>query len=109
MVKAAIGFQSLLFLVIFITWAAWASRGALPDSLIRPSVLFGPSILLTAASLLGMARGRTYGWALGLLGCMVTCAVFAVYAGALTVFPLGMIGVLMLRGVRDFFTRSRRV
>lgn len=107
-VKIAIGLQALLLLVIMVTWAAWASRAALPSSLVRPSIIFGPSLVLCAASLLGMARGRTYGWALGLLGSLVTCAVFAVFAGALTVFPLGMIGVLMLRGIRDFFTRDRR-
>lgn len=104
--KVAIGLQAFLLLVIVVVWAAWASWGRPSSSLIFSSVVFGPSIILCTASVIGMARGKMYGWIAGLVGSLVTCVAFAVFATALTVFPLGMIGVLMLRSIREFFSRN---
>jgi len=106
MVKAAIGLQALQFVVIAVPWAAGAAWGRLPNSLIVSSVIFGPSLIFCAASVVGMVRKKMYGWILALVIDLLTCAPLAFFARPLVVFPLGMIGVLMLRGVREFYARN---
>ena len=100
--------QTLVAFICLCVWGAWAGWGVFPTSLILSSIIFGPFLIVSTISTLGLWRGKSYGWFTGvfgngLIGLMLFFIAHPLYFCAL---PLVVFALLLTSKVRKFYLPS---
>lgn len=86
-------------------WGTWATWGVLPNSLIMSSAVFGIPLILAVVSLIGLWRGKMFGWVTGVVANSIL-AIFFLKGGLLCLIPGAMVAFLISGPVRGFYVRN---
>jgi hypothetical protein len=97
--------QTLVAFTCLSVRGAFACWGVFPNSLILSSIMFGPFLIVSIISTLGLWRGKTYGWFTGVFGDGVICLMlfFVAHPWYFSALPLAVIALLLISKVRKFF------
>jgi hypothetical protein len=104
--KVAIGLQASVCVIVLGVWLMWASWGVFPNSLVLSSLIFLPGLGLCVVAVLGLTKGKMYGWVTGVLGNSVSSAALFVFAGPFGFLPAALVVYLLVPGVRNFYLRN---
>jgi hypothetical protein len=86
-------------------WIVWATWGVFPNSLVMSTAVFGVPMILAVASLIGLWRGKMFGWVTGIVAnCILV--IFFPWGGLLCVIPAAMVVLLLSGPVRGFYVRN---
>ncbi len=104
--KVATGLQGLVGVVILVFWAIWSAWGKFPYSLIVPSVVFLPALVLCILGVVGLWKGKMFGWVIALLGNGASAAALLFFAGPFAVLPAAVLAYLLVPSVRGYYVRD---
>ncbi len=105
-VGISIGLQCLAAFIVLATWAAWTTWGVFPFSLLFSGVVFFPTLLLFVASLIGLLKGKMFGWVIGILGNAFFAIILFMTARLFSLLPITVLAYLLLPGVRNYYLRN---
>jgi hypothetical protein len=97
--------QTIVTFICFWVWGAWAIWGVFPNSIFLSSIIFGPFLIVSMISTLGLWRGNRYGWFVGVFGDGLICLMLFFIAHPLyfCVLPLVVIALLLTSKVKKFY------
>lgn len=104
--KVAAGLQALVGILVLFIWAAWATWGRLPSSLLLSSIIFFPALGLCIVAGFGLWKGKMFGWVMGIVGNGASAAVLLFFAGPFSILPVALLAYLLFPNVRDFYMRN---
>lgn len=104
--RVATGLQGLVGSVVLVFWAIWSAWGVFPNSLFASGIFFFPALALCSVAVIGLSKGRMYGWVMGLLGNAAAAAVLLFSGGLFGILPAAVLICLLLPNVRDFYVRD---
>ncbi len=102
----ATGLQVLVAVLVLVIWAAWAAWGKFPNSLFMSSIVFLPAFILCMLGVVGLWKGKMFGWVTALLGNGASAAVLLFSAGPFAVLPAAVLAYLLVPSVRGFYVRD---
>lgn len=102
----AAGMQALVVALVLVIWALWATWGRFPNSLFMSGIVFFPVLILCAVGMIGLWKGRMFGWVTALLGNGASAAVLLFFAVPFAVLPAVLLVYLLVPAVRDFYVRD---
>lgn len=104
--KIATGLQGLVSAVVLAFWAIWSTWGRFPNSLIVSGIVFFPAFALCFIAILGLWKGRMFGWVTGLVGNGASVAVLSFFGGPFGILPAAVLIYLLIPNVRGFYVRD---
>jgi len=102
----ATGLQALVVALVLIIWALWATWGKFPNSVFMSGSIFLPVLILCVVGMIGLWKGRMFGWVIALLGNGASAAALLFFAGPFAVLPAVLLVYLLVPSVRGFYVRD---